>query len=401
MNLVDDVVHRQRRQIRIGLRPVGFVRLDHDRRIRVDLPDRLGGHALQIPVIVRRRHRLHRFVHEIVGIKLRMILEPLCDPSPDLDEMVGVLLLKEHAHVAARNLAARRRMQIDDEFDVVLLRLIHRFLKVVEFAVQPLVILGEIDFRPDRSPVAGLLGADQIHIPLLQGFEVFGADGSRRHDAALAAMIRDALRIFDLVIEVDPVLRRKQDSGLKRIEVELDPSRTVLQSERQHAGFGRIAERHIERKRLPAVGRTECAVRAGPLHRRLRPRLVGQHELHAVVRLRRFRHIGAPVADEKGDGSAAIRFQVELPLEPVVSGRFVLRDVGDQHAPAVDGLNPAVSAGRLPLQLRKFRADRPQPRLGGRKRHSRKHHRGKNRKQFFQHGFLHKKGRSTKTAFLG
>ena len=65
MELVDDVVHRERPEVGEGGRRGGNVAFDDDGRGRVDLADGLGGAALDVPVAHGREGNLLGLVHEV------------------------------------------------------------------------------------------------------------------------------------------------------------------------------------------------------------------------------------------------------------------------------------------------------------------------------------------------
>lgn len=182
MDFINDVIHGQRGKISERLRFIRHIGLDHNRSPPVDFPDGFGSPALQIPIIIslRGRNGLKRLIDQIISVKLRMVLEAGSDPFPDFDKVIAVFFLGEHPHIAVQITSAGEAVQINHEFDAGLLRPVHRPLQIIEFAVQPSVILFEIKLRAHLAPVARQLGANQVDVPLFQRPDVLVPDGSRR-----------------------------------------------------------------------------------------------------------------------------------------------------------------------------------------------------------------------------
>ena len=167
-----------------------------------------------------------------------MVLEAGSDPFPDFDKVIAVFFLGEHPHIAVQITSAGEAVQINHEFDAGLLRPVHRPLQIIEFAVQPSVILFEIKLRAHLAPVARQLGANQVDVPLFQRPDVLVPDGSRRHHAAQAAVAGDLGRVAHLPIEIDALFRREKRSRLERGKVEFHTAVAVLQPHDQRTGRG-------------------------------------------------------------------------------------------------------------------------------------------------------------------
>ena len=63
-------------------------------------------------------------------------------------------------------------MEVDDRFDSVPRRKVELPGEPVQPGVDPAVVIGEVEFGSEPAPVAHELEADQIHVPLLQRYEI-------------------------------------------------------------------------------------------------------------------------------------------------------------------------------------------------------------------------------------
>ena len=247
VDLVDHVVHPQRREVGERLRRVPRVGFEDDRRVGVDFADRLRGEALERPPVERRAADLDGLVHEVVAVdRVRVPLEARRDAAPRVDEGVGVDLLAEHRRLALRVASARHDVHVDDDLDSVFPRAgDHDLLQAVQLAVEPRAEFVEIPVVADPVPVARHLVAHERDAPRRERLEVLlGRVALRKHHAAAPGGI--PIRIADDEVGVDAAERALGRGAAKGGEVEDDASARFLETELELDRVGaRVAENRV------------------------------------------------------------------------------------------------------------------------------------------------------------
>ena len=104
-------------------------RLDHERRLRVNLAD--GRHHLEADAPPRLR-RGGGLVEDVVGVGRRMVLQPRRDLLPRLDELSRVVVGRDHVGGVLRGDARRARMEVDDDLDSATRAAVHHVNAPVE-----------------------------------------------------------------------------------------------------------------------------------------------------------------------------------------------------------------------------------------------------------------------------
>ena len=219
------------------------------------------------------------------------------DPPPGGDEVVGVLLVVAHRQVVDVVARARGGVEVHHDLDAVFLRQLQVLLQVVQAAVDVAVVVGEVAVAAHGVPIARHLEAREGGAPVVQHLEVRVFHAVPQHHAAQHGPVAHAVRVDAAVGGVGLGPERRDLVYLERGEVELHPTRAVLDAERDGAvAPDRVLVQVHEADGLP--GEVAQDLRgAGVDHLSRLLILEAEHELEAFPFLGRGREAEAARAD--------------------------------------------------------------------------------------------------------
>ena len=265
--------------------------------------------------------------------------------------MVLVLALVEDGQVVVLAPPAGRGVQVDDQLDAVLAAGFQDLVQLVQLAIDPVVILRQVAVGARLAPVPLDLPTDQVGLPVpAQHAKVLLAESGGRHHASKSRQVMAAKDRPGVCPRRGPSPQHKKH--LDPHVVEPDGSAAVLQAQVECSG-GRVGRDGDAEGDLLPVEAAVHIVLVGPVGARGR-RGEMQHVLDAVVRLGRLADaLGLGLAREV-EPAAAVRGQVDGPLNHVGSAGFLRRNLHAEHgAPSAGnplgkaGLRPGLRLGRL------------------------------------------------------
>ena len=304
VDFVDDVRQFQWRKRGEPSRRILAIALHEDGRVGVDLPDGLGGAALERPEVASRKRLggLHRLIHEVVAVDALAPFEATGDAPPRLDEELGTFAVVAHPRVVRDVASSRGVVEVKHNLHSACRRLREdERVEMVELPLKPAPVGREIDGRVLLLPVAPHLVADQRCAPGLKRVEVVFGHAVRGHHAS------ERLGPFRSAVgaSVGLVRDRPQRNGIadaERGEVELDMAGGFLKSQHEaRLAAARPVEVAKTDRLLGEVAEAGRGVRI--VHFAGIGVLVFKLELQAVVPVQRLRDTGAGSDDLGADGS--------------------------------------------------------------------------------------------------